>query len=494
MRLTQNRTLKAHPFRAGRGMDIGRKRPSVVPDYFVASRDTRERGAQAEPMKKRARGSGAASGPRRGGSTGAKKKLVIRALKAPPKLPDDFADKTWAALQSAVRAVYAGSPIEASREELYRMVHDLCTNKKAQWLYGQLKAEVDAHAGSLVGDLRQRTPDTTAFLALVQATWRRFTEQMLAIRSTFLHLDRSYVLHLGSVKSLWDMATQLFCAHFEAASEVADKSVQGMLALVARERQGESVDHGLLASLSRMLQSLHIYKSALEPRLLDESRSFYDAEGKRLIESTDAAHYLQLVDSRMQSEAQRVRAYLDPETRKPLIQVLDDWLLQPHLGAIVDKGEPPRQPPSSAPPLTPPLPRPRLCPAAGRRQDRRPQPHVLPVRARGRHPARLHRVQRLHRGARQGRGGHAGEGQGDGDHAARAQGRRPLPSAPWRRRVRHPDHWLFRVARPARTRPCARRSKAPTTSSWPASRPTRRPSTPGWTGRRRCWPSTSTPS
>ena len=48
---------------------------------------------------------------------------------AKPKLPGDFADKTWSKLQAAVRAVHEKQPVSCSLEDLYRVggAVTLCT-------------------------------------------------------------------------------------------------------------------------------------------------------------------------------------------------------------------------------------------------------------------------------------------------------------------------------------------------------------------------------
>lgn len=47
-------------------------------------------------------------------------------LAAKPKLPADFADKTWGKLQAAVTAVHQKQPVSCSLEDLYRVINDTC--------------------------------------------------------------------------------------------------------------------------------------------------------------------------------------------------------------------------------------------------------------------------------------------------------------------------------------------------------------------------------
>ena len=123
------------------------------------------------------------------------RKLVIKPLKTKPKLPENFEDDTWAKLQAAVRAVHAKQAVRHSLEELYRAVEDLCLHSMAARAHERLQRECEAHIDARLTTLVQhQTPDSLAFLALVDGCWRDHCEQMLTIRSVFLYLDRTHVM------------------------------------------------------------------------------------------------------------------------------------------------------------------------------------------------------------------------------------------------------------------------------------------------------------
>lgn len=68
--------------------------------------------------------------------------------------------------------------------------------------------------------------------------------------------------------------------------------MEGVLALIQRERHGEAVDRQLLSSLLRMLNNLALYQSAFERLFLEETASFYMVEGERYMQETDVPQYL----------------------------------------------------------------------------------------------------------------------------------------------------------------------------------------------------------
>ena len=66
----------------------------------------------------------------------------------------------------------------------------------------------------------------------------------------------------------------------------------GILRLIERERQGNSVDRMLCSELLRMLTSLGLYESSFQQDFLDDSQAFYEAEGLSKLQSSDIPAYL----------------------------------------------------------------------------------------------------------------------------------------------------------------------------------------------------------
>lgn len=213
---------------------------------------------------------------------GAKKKLVIRPLKLQPKLPDNFEAEKWTRLQQAIHAIQRAAPVECSLEELYHAVEDLCVHNLGSKLYSQVKEECDQHASRTLDELASWTSlDVLAFLGHVAKTWDSFCGQILLIRQIFLYLDRTYVLSMPSVRSIFDMGLDLFRLHLGRHLGVQEKIVEGLLMLIDSERGGEAVDPALLRPLVRMLSSLGLYAEAFEGAFLERSARFYLAEGER---------------------------------------------------------------------------------------------------------------------------------------------------------------------------------------------------------------------
>ena len=78
-----------------------------------------------------------------------------------------------------------------------------------------------------------------------------------------------YVLHLMYydyvVVCSRDMGLDLFRVHIISNSTVQHRTVDGLLLLIEKERQGEAVDRQLLKSLLRMLSDLQVTSNSLWP-------------------------------------------------------------------------------------------------------------------------------------------------------------------------------------------------------------------------------------
>ncbi|CAI0548495.1 unnamed protein product [Linum tenue] len=266
------------------------------------------------------------------------KKLVIKLLKAKPTLPSNFEEDTWAMLQSAIKAIFLKQPTSCELEKLYQAVNDLCLHKMGGSLYQRIEKECEAHISAALQSLVGQSPDLLVFLSLVERCWQDFCDQMLMIRGIALYLDRTYVKQTPNVRSLWDMGLQLFRRHLSSSPEVENKTVNGLLQMIQRERLGEAVDRTLLNHLLKMFTALGIYPESFERPFLECTSEFYATEGMKYMQQSDVPDYLKHVEIRLHEEHERCLLYLDASTRKPLIATAERQLLERHISAILDKG------------------------------------------------------------------------------------------------------------------------------------------------------------
>ncbi|XP_033003618.1 cullin-4A [Lacerta agilis] len=278
----------------------------------------------------------AGSGAAGGGATS--KKLVIKNFRERPTLPDNYTQDTWQKLHEAVRAIQSSTSIKYNLEELYQAVENVCSYKASPMLYKQLRQVCEDHVKAQILQFREDSLDSLLFLKKINRCWQDHCRQMIMIRSIFLFLDRTYVLQNSMLPSIWDMGLELFRSHIINDKLVQTKTIDGILLLIERERNGEAVDRSLLRSLLSMLSDLQVYKDAFEQRFLEDTNRLYTAEGQRLMQEREVPEYLHHVNKRLEEEADRVVTYLDHSTQKPLIACVERQLLGEHLSAVLQKG------------------------------------------------------------------------------------------------------------------------------------------------------------
>ncbi|KAM3910450.1 cullin-4B [Leptodactylus fuscus] len=269
---------------------------------------------------------------------GSAKKLVIKNFKEKPKLPENYTDETWQKLKEAVDAIENSTSIKYNLEELYQAVENLCSYKISANLYKQLRQICEDHIKAQIHQFREDYLDSVLFLKKIDKCWQDHCRQMIMIRSIFLFLDRTYVLQNSMLPSIWDMGLELFRTHIISDQKVQNKTIDGILLLIERERNGEAIDRSLLRSLLSMLSDLQIYQDSFEHRFLEETNRLYAAEGQRLMQEREVPEYLHHVNKRLEEEADRVITYLDQSTQKPLIATVEKQLLGEHLTTTLQKG------------------------------------------------------------------------------------------------------------------------------------------------------------
>ena len=270
-----------------------------------------------------------------------------------PAPPAAFEETTLAQLSAAVDAVYTATSSSLSQEELYRAVESLCLHNKQADLYNRLCQQCEQHIATALATLandQSLALSDLQYLTLVASVWEGQCTRLLTLRSVFLYLDRSYVLHLPNVHSLWEMGLQIVRRHFlqhgctssDAAkanqSPVENKTRQAILTLIEKERQGETVPRSLLRTLLRMYASLHLYSTVFEPALLAVTSTFYTAESAQLLSSFSLSDYLHHVTTRVQQEHDRLSSYLDVSSTSSLISLVEARLIAAHTTAMIQLG------------------------------------------------------------------------------------------------------------------------------------------------------------
>uniref|UniRef100_A0A668VZM2 Cullin-4B n=1 Tax=Oreochromis aureus TaxID=47969 RepID=A0A668VZM2_OREAU len=283
---------------------------------------------------------------------GAAKKLVIKNFREKPKLPENYTQETWQKLKEAVEAIQNSTSIKYNLEELYQVsgqtplfsplrLHKLISSENIlsrSRSLNRIEKVLLFCVHCCLNFVLTDALDSVLFLKKIDKCWQDHCRQMIMIRSIFLFLDRTYVLQNSMLPSIWDMGLELFRFYIISDLKVQSKTIDGILLLIERERNGEAIDRSLLRSLLSMLSDLQIYQESFEQRFLEETNRLYAAEGQRLMQEREVPEYLHHVNKRLEEEADRVITYLDQSTQKSLIAAVEKQLLGEHLTATLQKG------------------------------------------------------------------------------------------------------------------------------------------------------------
>ncbi|KAF0720946.1 cullin-4B [Aphis craccivora] len=268
------------------------------------------------------------------------KKLVIKNLKIKPSIPDNYQEQELEKLCEAVIAIQTSTAIQYTMETLYQAVVNMCNYNLTGVLYNKLIELIETHVKKLFLNFTEVTNeyDKIIFLKKINQQWSSHREQMLLICTIFLYLDRTYVLQNPNVSSIWDMNMKLFRHHIMLNSNIQNRTVDGLLLLIEKERQGDMVDKSLLKSLLEMLTDLKIYRDAFEGKFLQATERLYATEGWRLINELEVSEYLYHVEKRLSEENERVIHYLDANTKWLLIYIVEKHLISKYVSTILQKG------------------------------------------------------------------------------------------------------------------------------------------------------------
>ncbi|KAJ7170656.1 Cullin-domain-containing protein [Mycena crocata] len=265
--------------------------------------------------------------------------------------PDVSIEKTWADLANNIREIQNHNAPNLSFEENHRFAYNMVLHKQGEMLYkgvNQLVAEnVDHLANTQViplfpsgaSDETVQSQEAEMLLKALRNIWDDHTSNMVRLGQILKYMDRVYAKS-ADVPEIWDAGLNIFLKHI-IRPPIKDHLVTAVLNQVQFERDGYVVNRSAIKGCVDVFLTLEdasgltVYKRDLEPALLRESKTFYELEGLKLLQSCDAPEYLRRVESRFETEDSRTHHYLSRNSAPALRQILQDHLLTSHLTTII---------------------------------------------------------------------------------------------------------------------------------------------------------------
>ncbi|KAH8673992.1 Cullin [Xylariales sp. PMI_506] len=271
------------------------------------------------------------------------RKLVIKNFRSVARTNDleQYYQKTWSDLESALKAIFARQQPSLPLERLYKGVEDICRHGEARkladvlqqrcqtYLNGDMAKAIHAEAGSTNTDV----------LRSVHKHWVIWGHQSITIRSTFSYLDRSFLLNSKDLPMINDMAIALFRRMVFSVSKLGREVLAGMCELIDMDRRGDSsFDASLLRESISMLHVLNIYGKSFEPRLLETSKIYFQEFAEEQSASS-LKSYIAACERLLASEDYRCNAYnFDSLSKRQLMDDAHAILIENYSDKLLDSG------------------------------------------------------------------------------------------------------------------------------------------------------------
>ncbi|PLN74978.1 putative SCF ubiquitin ligase subunit CulC [Aspergillus taichungensis] len=286
---------------------------------------------------------------------------------------DDF-EANWQALSGSLKRIHTKDASDLSFEQLYRNAyniivtmrgHDLYERVKQlerEWLATEVRSSVDAaispsllfaqDALDIQDQANERRAAGERFLAVLRETWEDHQLSMGMITDVLMYMDRVVVadhrkpsIYVASMALFRDIVLRS-PVRPDTKTTVADVLESTVLFLVQLERSGQIIERPLIRHCIYMLEGLYetiteeesskLYLTSFEPAFLEASKTFYQKEGQRLVESADAATFCKVAMERITEEKERCASTLSTLSEPKIKEVLDNELIKRNIAEVVN--------------------------------------------------------------------------------------------------------------------------------------------------------------
>ncbi|RDB19810.1 Cullin-1 [Hypsizygus marmoreus] len=280
----------------------------------------------------------------------------------PPRTAD--LDETWTFLNQGVDHIMTRLDTDLSfpaYTSLYTTVYNYCTSTKMQGkldgnrtganlvgsdLYRKLSEYFVEHFKPLIA--KAETLQDIDLLRYYAAEWDRYTTGANFLNRLFTYLNRYWVKRerdegKKTVYQVYTLALSQWKDFFFLKIQTDNAKLTGaVLRLIAQQRNGETIDQGLvkkvvdsfvslgLDSADPNKECLDVYKEHFEAPFLDATEQYYKKESDSFLSQNSVSDYLKKAEDRLREEEDRVERYLHTKTRKELISKCEHVLIREH--------------------------------------------------------------------------------------------------------------------------------------------------------------------
>ncbi|KAI0366592.1 Cullin-domain-containing protein [Pilatotrama ljubarskyi] len=277
---------------------------------------------------------------------------------------------TWAYLEEGVDHIMTKLQTGVSYSKymsLYTVSYNYCTSSKMHGTAEQAGGGIGHRTGAnLMGSdlynnliryfvnhlktLRTQSDSLQdeALLRYYAQEWDRYTTGANYINRLFTYLNRHWVKRerdegRKGVYPVYTLALVQWKSNFFMHVQSKNQKLAGaILRLIERQRNGETIDQGLVKKVVDSFVSLgldesdinkvsyEVYREHLEAPFLDATEKYYRQESEKFLAENSVADYLKKAEERLREEEDRVERYMNTNTRKALIQKCEHVLIREH--------------------------------------------------------------------------------------------------------------------------------------------------------------------
>ncbi|KAG8775933.1 hypothetical protein FRC12_001188, partial [Ceratobasidium sp. 428] len=185
-------------------------------------------------------------------------------------------------------------------------------------------------------------------LVFYAGEWDRFTTGANYINRLFAYLNRHWVKRekdegRKNVYQVYILAlVQWRDKLFYPIQSKDHKLVVALLKMIEKQRNGESIDTGLVKKVIDSFVSLglddndqnkaqlDVYQKEFEKPFIEATEKYYSQESATFLQEHSVPEYLKKAEERLREEEDRVERYLHFSTRKTLVSKCEDVLIREH--------------------------------------------------------------------------------------------------------------------------------------------------------------------
>ncbi|KAF9534666.1 ubiquitin-protein ligase [Crepidotus variabilis] len=283
------------------------------------------------------------------------------------KMPSKTADldETWHYLNAGVDHIMNNLEKGLSfvgYTSLYTTVYNYCTSTK---MHGRLDGNRSAGANLVGSDLynklseyfikhfkpmleKAETLSDVDLLRYYATEWDRYTTGANYLNRLFTYLNRYWVKRerdegKKGVFQVYTLALAQWKEHFFMNIQKDNaKLAAATLRLITQQRNGETIDQGLVKKVVDSFVSLgldiadpnkeclDVYREQFETPFIQATEQYYKKESETFLAENSVPDYLKKAEERLREEENRVERYLHTKTRKELISKCENVLIREH--------------------------------------------------------------------------------------------------------------------------------------------------------------------